>query len=351
MGTLAANIISRSDEVIHSRTGRSRCFSFILLTEVLRLPDADTPSETLEPFASKRTLMEQIWTWLQNLEWNRVIPETVGKTAGFLLGFAASWFLLFRRKLLELRRFNQGESDEILFQMHKLMPLADSPDDIVLLFRNVGIKTSINQLYENTAARDLVRKLADSTSITEPILRTEGTPGFEVINDALGHIAGYLSLTPFERENWLFMVTCEDRQVVRKRCIRCFLIRPEDLGRFANLQWCLAHVKVEKPWHAYRVLSLHSIARYWQKEQKTPDQIEGWKTQPEPQRQAVGQSPRHERVRVVSVGLHKGEKPIGDPVTINWDELKSLVDTMREIDKPREQLAKPSPGSTARPAS
>jgi hypothetical protein len=283
--------------------------------------------------------MEQMWTWLANLEWQRLIPETVGKAAGFLLGFAASWFLLFRRKLQELRRFNQGESDEILFQMHKLVPLGDSPDDIVLIFRNVGIKTSINQLYENTAARELVRNLADGTSLTEPILRTEGTPGFEVINDALGHVAGYLSLTPFDRENWLFTVTCEDRQVVRKRCIRCFLIRPEDLERFADLQWCQTHVKVEKPWHAYRVLALHSIARYWQNERKIPDQLAGWKTLPDPQRQAPGQSPRHERVRIISVGLHKGEKPIGEPVTINWDELKSLVDAMQEMDKP----PKPNP--------
>ena len=284
--------------------------------------------------------MNQMWSWLADLEWKRIIPETVGKGAGFLLGFGASWFLLFRRKLAELRRFNHGESDEILFQMHKLMPLNNSPDDIVLLFRNVGVKTTINLLYENTAARDLVRKLADGTSITEPILRTEGTPGFEVINDALGHIAGYLSLTPFERENWLFMVTSEDRQLVRKRCIRCFLILPADLERFANLQWCLTHVKVEKPWHAYRVMSLHSIARYWQNEKNVPDQIAGWKTDSN-HLSTVHQQAKHERVRVISVGLHKGEKPIGTPVTVNWDELKSLVDAMRAMEKPAAQAAIP----------
>jgi hypothetical protein len=283
--------------------------------------------------------MEQLWTWLQNLEWQRVIPEVVGKASGVLLGFVASWFLLFRRKLLELKRFNVGDSDEILFQMHKLCPVDNAPDDIVLIFRNIGMKTSINQLYENTAARELVRKLADGTSLTEPILRTEGTPGFEVLNDALGHIAGYLALTPFDRENWLFMVTSEDRQVVRKRCIRCFLIKPEDLDRFADLTWCLTHVKVEKPWHAYRVLSLHAIARFWQKERKVPDQIEGWKTRPESQQRA-SQAVRHERIRVISVGLHKGEKPIGEPVTINWDEIKSLVDAMQALDNPP-KLVKP----------
>ena len=275
--------------------------------------------------------MEQIWTWLQHLEWNRIVPETVGKGLGFLLGFAASWFLLFRRKLQELRRFNEGETDEILFQMHKLVPTGPSSDDIVLLFRNVGIKTTINQLYENTAARELMRKLADGTSITEPILHTEGTPGFEIINDALGYVAGYLSVTPFERENWLFMVTCEDRQVVRKRCIRCFLIKPQDLERFADLTWCLEHVKVEKPWHAYRVLSLHAIARHWQKEKSLPDQLAGWKS--DASAPGLGKAPHHERIRVLSVGLHQGEKPIGDPVTVNWNDLRARVEAVRAMGK------------------
>ena len=203
--------------------------------------------------------------------------------------------------------------------------------DIVLLFRNVGIKTTIKQLYENTAARELVRKLADGTSITEPILRTEGTPGFEIINDALGYVAAYLSVTPFERENWLFMVTCEDRQVVRKRCIRCFLIKPQDLERFADLSWCLEHVKVEKPWHAYRVLSLHAIARHWQKEKSLPDQLAGWKS--DASAPGLGKAPHHERIRVLSVGLHQGEKPIGDPVTVNWNDLRARVEAVRAIGK------------------
>src|SRR4051794_20352466 len=102
--------------------------------------------------------MEQFWTWLQDLDWHHIISDVLGKASGVLLGFIASWFLLFRRKLLELKRFTVGDSDEILFQMHKLAPSENSPEDIVLIFRNIGMKTSINQLYENTAARELVRK-------------------------------------------------------------------------------------------------------------------------------------------------------------------------------------------------
>ena len=44
-------------------------------------------------------MLQLTWDWLSNLEWQRVLPELVGKGLGFLAGFAASWFLLFRRKL------------------------------------------------------------------------------------------------------------------------------------------------------------------------------------------------------------------------------------------------------------
>jgi hypothetical protein len=270
-----------------------------------------------------RNAVTEIWNWLANLEWNRLIPEILGKAAGFLLGFAASWFLLFRKKLQELRRLHEGDSDEILFQMHKLVPIASS-QDVLLIFRNVGPKTSINQLYENVAARELLHQLVERTELAQPILQTEGTPGFEILNDALGYIAGFLSVTPFERENWLFMMTCEDRQVVRKRCIRCFLVRPDDLERFADWQWCLSRVQVEKPWHAYRIMALYRIAQRWKEEKHAPDQLGGWKSKPD-----SGPQPQHNRIRILSVGLHPGEKPTREPVVVNWDDLGALVKSLQ----------------------
>lgn len=54
--------------------------------------------------------------WISELEWSRLIPELVGKGLGFMLGFAASWYFLFRKRIRELQRFQQGDSDDILFQ-------------------------------------------------------------------------------------------------------------------------------------------------------------------------------------------------------------------------------------------
>ena len=212
-------------------------------------------------------MLQLIWDWLTNLEWQRVLPELVGKGLGFLAGFVASWFLLFRRKLRDLQRLQSGDSDDFIFQMHRLSPIPGSQDEFVLLFRNIAPKTTLNELYDNEVARDLIKELAEQTSLGDPILQTQGVAGFELLNDALGHIAGLLAVSPFPRETWLLAMTCEDRHLVRKRCVRCFLIRPDDLRRFSDWAWCCTKVRVEKPWHWFRVVALHCIAKVWQEEQ------------------------------------------------------------------------------------
>ena len=48
--------------------------------------------------------------WLSRFEWSRLLPELIGKATGFLIGFAASWFLLFRKRLQALERLRKGDS-------------------------------------------------------------------------------------------------------------------------------------------------------------------------------------------------------------------------------------------------
>jgi len=271
--------------------------------------------------------MEWFWNWLAELEWNRLIPEVVGKGLGFLAGFAASWYLLFRRKLRDLQRLQSGESDDFIFQMHCLAPLPDSDDEFVLLFRNVAPKTTLNHLYDNPAARNLVKRLADQTSLADPLLKTEGSDGFEVLNDALGHIAGLLATMPFDRDIWLFAMTCEDRKVVRKKCVRCFLIRPPDLERFTDWRWCHAKVRVEKPWHWFRVVALHCIAKTWQTEQQLTRQREASEDLSRDMPLADKQL-RHNRIQELSLGINANEEPVGSPYEIPWE---SHLPKLREM--------------------
>ncbi len=266
---------------------------------------------------------QQVADWLRNLEWQRVVPEITGKFIGFLLGFFASWFLLFRKHLKALDRLKRGDSDDVLFQAHFLAPVPGS-DQCVLIFRNLMPSTTVNDLYDNPAARKIVREMADYTSLKSPVLRTEGLLGFEVLNDAFNHIAGHLATTPFPRDTWLFAMTCEDRKVVRRKCVRCFLIRPAELERFANWRWCRENVMCEQPWHWYRIVALHQLATLW-KQEKAEAQNPSPKAQGMP---LVDKHATHRRIRPLSAGIFVNEKPVGEPVSIQWTaqewELKKM---------------------------
>jgi hypothetical protein len=285
--------------------------------------------------------MPNLIDWLSTMQWERLFPELIGKALGFLAGFAASWFLVFRRRLNAIAKMQAGDSDDFIFQMHRLWEVPAHAGDYVLLFRNVAPKTTLNDLYDNIAVRELVKSLADSTSLDDPILQTKGTLGFELLNDAMGHIAGLVATTPFQRETWLFAMTCEDRQVVRKKCVRCFLVRPEDLQRFADWDWCQSHVLVEKPWHWFRVVALHRIAIAWQAEQELTRQEASFghdRDMP-----LVDKQVRHDRIRMLSLGFHHDEVPVGDPYRIQWSSHseKLLVMGLQLRNPPEQQKPEP----------
>jgi len=286
---------------------------------------------------------ELFQAWLLDLEWRRLLPELIGKGLGFLAGFAASWFFLFRRRLRDLQRFQQGDSDDVLFQAHYLLPVDSarvassqgleveqssgvissevvSPPVVQLVFRNVVAKLTVNLLYDNPAARELVKELTEKTSLNDPVLPTEGTLGFELLNDAAGFVAGRLAASPFPRKLWLFCMTCEDRTVVRRRCVRCFLIQVEDLKRFADWSWVRACVRVERPWHWFRLVALHRIARRWQAEEEQFSRMETDHAMPLIDTHAV-----HRHVIPLSLGLPDNEVAVADPFQIDWVQHQSAM--------------------------
>ncbi len=286
---------------------------------------------------------EHLQAWFFDLEWRRLLPELIGKGLGFLAGFAASWFFLFRRRLRDLQRFQQGDSDDVLFQAHYLLPVES--DQIVegqdlkfepstsststkepklpvfqLVFRNVVAKLTVNQLYDNPAARTLVKELTEKTSLNDPVLPTEGTLGFELLNDAAGFVAGSLAASPFARKLWLFCMTCEDRTVVRRRCVRCFLIQVEDLERFADWSWVRTSVRVERPWHWFRLVALHRIARRWQAEEERFSRLPNDRAMP-----LVDTHTDHRHVLPLSLGLPENEVAVAEPFRIDWTQHQTAM--------------------------
>ncbi len=127
----------------------------------------------------------------------------------------------------------------------------------MLQLRTVLPTRTIDQLLDNVALRRVTRHLAEQASLADPILATEGTAGFEIVNDVVNNVAGSLASASFRRDPWLLALTCEDRKVVRKCCIRVLLIRQSDLDRLASWDWCREHVMVEEWYHFWRVVTYH----------------------------------------------------------------------------------------------
>ncbi|MCA9192953.1 MAG: hypothetical protein KDB03_14350 [Planctomycetales bacterium] len=250
-------------------------------------------------------------TWLSELEWTRLVPELVGKGLGFLFGFIASWYLLFRKRIRELQKFQQGDSDDILFQAHYLLPV--SAGQVQVVFRNVTTKLTVNQLYDNPAARELIRQLTEKTTLNDPILPTQGTLGFELLNDAANFVAGALATSPHPKTIWLMCMTCEDRVAVRRRCIRCFLIPRAELEKFSNWHWVRTFVRVEKPWHWFRLVALHRISQAWTEEKSRFARIENDHALP-----LVDNQFEHRRIVQLSLGLPDNEVAVADPFAIDW---------------------------------
>ena len=137
------------------------------------------------------------------------------------------WLVLYR----QWRQLTQGKSDQVIFSANLFTPLDahDQPsadgERYLLQLRTVLPPKTVDQLLDNVALRRLMRHLAEQATLADPILATEGTAGFEIVNDIVNSVSGSLASSPFRRDQWLMAVTCEDRRVVRKCCIRVLLVR------------------------------------------------------------------------------------------------------------------------------
>ena len=230
------------------------------------------------------------------------------------------WLVVYR----QWRQLTQGKSDQVVFSANLFTPLdAQNPppaDGVryLLQLRTVLAPKTVDQLLDNVALRKLMRHMAEQATLADPILATEGTAGFEIVNDIVNCVSGSLASSPFRRDQWLMAVTCEDRRVVRKCCIRVLLVRRADLERMASWEWCRGHVMVEAWYHYWRIVTLHQMALRFQEEQARQERGSAQDIQanllPLVDRQA-----HHPRIRILSLGLNVDEPIIKTPIQVDWE--------------------------------
>ena len=230
------------------------------------------------------------------------------------------WLVLYR----QWRQLTQGKSDQVIFSANLFTPLAagDQPASdgrrFVLQLRTVLPPRTVDQLLDNVALRRHMRSLAERATVEDPILATEGTAGFEIVNDIVNNVSGSLACAPFPRDQWLMAVTCEDRRVVRKCCIRVLLVRRTDLERMTSWEWCRGHILVESWYHYWRIVTLHQIALRFQEEQARLEKGRSNDVR-ENRLPLVDRQAHHPRIRTLSLGLNVEETLIKTPLEVEWE--------------------------------
>jgi hypothetical protein len=265
-----------------------------------------------------------ILSWLQGIELESALSFLGRKLLdGLVQGLmvvVVGWVVLYR----QWRRLTQGKSDEVIFSANLLTPVGPSQvtplegEQYVLQIRTVLPSKTVDGLLDNVALRRLTRQLAEQASLADPILATEETAGFEILNNVVNCVAGSLAASPYPREAWLLVVTCEDRKVVRKCCIRVLLLRRSDIEHLASWEWCRDHILVEEWYHYWRIVTLHQIALRFQEEHERRERGRAQDIR-ENLLPLVDRQAHHPRIRTLSLGINVDEPIIKTPIPVDWE--------------------------------
>jgi hypothetical protein len=250
------------------------------------------------------------------------------------------WLVFYR----QWRQLVQGKSDQVVFSANLLTPLegqgahGTDSDRYLLQLRTVLPSQTVDELLDNVALRKSTRRLAEQASVVNPILATEGTAGFEIVNDIVNNVAGSLASSSFRRDQWLLAITCEDQRVVRKCCIRVLLVRRSDLERLTSWEWCRSHILVEEWYHYWRIVTLHQIALCFQEEQDRRQQARAQDIR-ENLLPLVDRQAHHPRVRMLSLGINVDEPIIKPPVEVDWKRyLPQIANLGLKLGSPTSQV-------------
>jgi hypothetical protein len=272
--------------------------------------------------------LNDAWTYLlslpQNIDIRSALVVIAEKLLSGLLQAVAvvmiGWLVLYR----QWRQLTQGRSDQVIFSANLLTPLGAphrKPGDgerYVLQLRTVLPPKTVEELLDNVVLRRLTRRLADKASLADPILATEETAGFEILNDIVNCVAGNLASSSHRRDQWLLAATCEDQKVVRKCCIRVLLVRRSDIEHLASWDWCREHIVVEEWYHYWRIVTLHQIAIRFKEEQARQERGRVQDIQ-ENLLPLVDRQAHHPRIRSLSLGINIDEPVVRPPLTVDWD--------------------------------
>jgi len=145
--------------------------------------------------------------------------------------------------------------------IHTLVTLPDGSR--ALVFRPIPPAGRWEEVLKSPVLAQEVRDAAQHTTAENPVLSISDKYLTPLITELRNAISVENRSVPGRQKEFLLFVTCEDSKNAISEfqtAIRVFLITPDDLGYFANLD-SVRGTKVDQQSYAFRLLALHSLAK------------------------------------------------------------------------------------------
>jgi hypothetical protein len=178
------------------------------------------------------------------------------------VGFGASQ--MYRRQLESKERQAIIEGSRMngnaRFQMHDLRQAADGSR--ALVFRPILPADPWEQVLKSPVLAKEVRSAALQATLENPVISIPDQYRSALITELRNSLSVVNRSVPGAQKEFLLLLTCEDSNNTIpdfQTAIRGFLITPENLAYFADLQ-NVKNTYVDNPTFAFRLLALHYIA-------------------------------------------------------------------------------------------
>jgi hypothetical protein len=190
--------------------------------------------------------------------------ELLSLAVGGLVVGAVSSVRHRRERARFLAKIADGDDTEIIYSQINLLEDDDQGRPTLRLYNLPGRTTVTHIFRTNPALRDHVLELSEKTSAASPMLDFQDEIGKTSLHEIFNHYSCQFSVLHGEITQWVFAVTCKDAGTFEGKRVRCFLLRPDDLKKLADWEFCRA-VRVVYKDHGGRLIELHKIAQVYKK--------------------------------------------------------------------------------------
>jgi hypothetical protein len=243
---------------------------------------------------------------------------------GLLLGALSTWLWARWKRHRERRSILRGDARDTIIIAHHLVEAGEAPAapgatarrvPRRLRIRSLG-QSELNRVVPNGHLANVLLRRAFAVTPRDTLISMEGAEGSYLLETLTNFVCDRAANGPFEHDLFVMAPCCEPAELAEHQPITILLIAIADLTLFVDWPAC-REVQVEHGSDGARVLTLMELARRFQQEQSTLDQL-----------RKAGKRTRHvETMYILDLALDKRSAPIPTK-PVPWGRLEYLLRQM-----------------------